>query len=90
MAEAPQPAEAPQQNLVFAQVGAFGSRENAEKRSAALTAAHIGNVFIAEDTSVSPPLFRVRIGPIRDVVQYDVIVETLESIGIGEPYLVTE
>ena len=87
---APQPAPAPAENLVYAQVGAFGSRENAEKRSAALTAAHIGNVFIAEDTSVTPALYRVRIGPIKDVIQYDVIVETLESIGIGEPYLVTE
>ena len=78
------------ENLVYAQVGAFGSRENAEKRSAAITAAHIGNVFIAEDSSVSPTLYRVRIGPIKDVVQYDVIVEALESIGIAEPYLVTE
>ena len=83
-------AAAPAENLVYAQVGAFGSRENAEKRSAAIAAAHIGNVFIAEDTSVTPTLYRVRIGPIKDVIQYDVIVETLESIGVAEPYLVTE
>jgi len=75
---------------IYVQVGAFGGRENAESRSAALTAAHIGNVFIHEDTSVSPTLFRVRIGPIHDVIQYDVIVEELENIGIGEPYLISE
>ena len=89
-APAPAAMQAPAENRVYAQVGAFGSRENAERRSAALTAAHIGNVFIAEDTSVSPTLYRVRIGPIKDVVQYDVIVEQLETIGVAEPYLVTE
>lgn len=75
---------------IYVQVGAFGSRENAERRSDALTAAHIGNVFIHEDTNVSPTLFRVRIGPIHDVIQYDVIVEELDNIGIGEPYLISE
>jgi rare lipoprotein A len=76
-------------NKIYVQVGAFGSRENAERRSATLAAAHIGNVFIHPDTSVSPTLFRVRIGPIHDVVQYDVIVEELEGLGV-EPYLITE
>ncbi len=77
-------------NQIFVQVGAFGSRENAEQRSAALTAAHIGNVFIHADTSVYPTLYRVRIGPIWDAVQYDVIVEELENIDISDPYLITE
>jgi len=83
----PEPLEA---NKIYVQVGAFGSRENAERRSAELTAAHIANVYIHEDTRVNPALFRVRIGPIHDVVQYDVIVEELENIGIGEPYLISE
>ena len=83
----PEPLEA---NKIYVQVGAFGSRENAESRSAELTAAHIANVYIHEDTRVSPTLFRVRIGPIHDVVQYDVIVDELEIIGIGKPYLISE
>jgi peptidoglycan lytic transglycosylase len=78
------------QNKIYVQVGAFGSRENAERRSEALTAAHIGNVYIHADTRVSPTLYRVRIGPIHDVIQYDVIVEELENIGIPDPYLITE
>ena len=78
------------QNKIYVQVGAFGSRDNAERRSAALGAAHIGNVYVLEDTSVSPTLYRVRIGPIHDVIQYDVIVEELENIGIPDPYLITE
>jgi rare lipoprotein A len=77
-------------NKIYVQVGAFGSRENAERRSTALSAAHIANVFIHADTGVSPTLYRVRIGPIHDVIQYDVIVEELENIGIPDPYLLTE
>ena len=77
-------------NQVFVQVGAFGSRESAEQRSANLTAAHIGNVFIHADTSVYPTLYRVQIGPIGDVIQYDVIVDELEGIGISDPYLITD
>lgn len=74
---------------IYVQVGAFGSQESAESHSSTLTAAHIGNVFIHPDTSVSPTLFRVRIGPIHDVGQYDVIVEELKGLGV-EPYLITE
>ncbi len=85
----PEP-QALEANKIYVQVGAFGSPENAKRRSAALTGAHIGNVIIYEDTSVSPTLFRVRVGPIHDVIQYDVIVEELENIGIGEPYLISE
>lgn len=85
----PQPAtSAATRNKIYVQVGAFGSRKNAERRSAALGAAHIGNVYILADTSTSPTLYRVRIGPIHDVIQYDVIVEELENIGIMNPYLV--
>ena len=75
---------------IYVQVGAFGSRENAERRSEELIAAHFGNVIIHADTDVSPTLYRVRIGPIHDVIQYDVIVEELANLGISNPYLISE
>lgn len=75
---------------VYAQVGAFGSRDNAKKRQQVLTQRGISNAFIHADTDVSPTLFRVRIGPILEVVQYDVLVEELENIGITDPYLIEE
>ena len=89
---APAPAE-PQpivENTVFAQIGAFGDRGNAERRLATLRSAGIGTGFVVEDTSTSPPLYRVRVGPIRDVTQYDLLVEELDKLGIADPYLVTE
>lgn len=78
------------ENRIFLQVGAFGSRENAQRRLAALRAANIPTVFIVEDTSASSMLYRVRIGPIKGIVQYDIIVEELDNIGISDPYLINE
>jgi rare lipoprotein A len=77
-------------NRIFVQVGAFGSRDNAEQRLRKLRSGGIGISFIVEDTSSDPSLYRVRIGPIKGVVQYDLIVEELENLGITDPYLVTE
>lgn len=90
-AQATPPADTEEREArVYAQVGAFGTRENAERRRRQLRAAHIRNIIIAEDRATDPPLFRVRIGPIQDGEQYDVIVEELAKLGIADPYLVTD
>jgi rare lipoprotein A len=78
------------EDRIFVQVGAFGSRENAQRRLSALHGANILAAFVVEDTSVSPSLYRVRIGPIRGIVQYDIVVEELENLGISDPYLISE
>lgn len=77
-------------NRVFVQVGAFGDRANAERRLAMLNAAGISDAFVHEDPTASPTLYRVRIGPVTGVIQYDILVEELENIGILDPYLITE
>ena len=69
------------------QVGAFGDRANAERRLAMLWSAGINNAFIYEDFTGDAAMLRVRIGPVNDVVQYDLLVEELETIGITDPYL---
>lgn len=76
------------EHRVFVQVGAFGSRENADRRIALLRSGGIGAGVIHQDGAGA--LYRVRIGPIRDVDHYDLIVAELEKIGIDDPYLVTE
>ncbi len=83
------PAESAGHNI-FVQVGAFGERANAERRLAMLAAAGIDNGFIHEDSSTTPPLLRVRIGPVADVIGYDILVEELGNIGITDPYLVVD
>jgi rare lipoprotein A len=90
---APPPVESTPQtsaNRIFVQVGAFGDRANAERRLGELSLAGVRNAFIHEERTPDRVLYRVRIGPVADVVQYDVIVEELESIGITDPYLITE
>jgi len=79
-----------EENPVFVQVGAFGSRENADRRIAVLKKAGIYNSMLHEDNSGETVLYRVRIGPIREVIQYDILVEELENVGIFDPYLVTD
>ncbi len=86
----PEPLLPHAENRVYAQVGAFGSRDNAERRHALLLSRGIANSFIHVDTGVEPPLYRVRIGPIVEVIQYDILVEELENLGISNPYLVTD
>jgi len=90
-ARRPPPATEPTiSNQVFVQVGAFGSRENAQRRLGSLRSGGIGNSLVIEDTSNSQTLYRVRVGPIKSVLQYDLLVEELENLGIKGPYLVTE
>ena len=87
---APEPLLPTAQNSVYAQVGAFSSRDNAQRRHSLLLDRGIKNSFIHVDTSVDPNLYRVKVGPIIEVVQYDVLVEELENLGIFDPYLVTD
>ena len=75
---------------IFVQVGAFGERANAERRLGVLSVAGIVKAFIHEEQTNGRTLYRVRIGPVADVVQYDVLVEELERIGITDPYLIAE
>jgi rare lipoprotein A len=75
---------------IFVQVGAFGDRENAARRLAMLSQSGIAGAFIHEDSSNHPSLYRVRVGPVAGVSQYDRLVEDLEGLGINDPYLISE
>jgi rare lipoprotein A len=75
---------------LFVQVGAFGEPENARRRYTMLRDRGIDKAFVDKDGSTSPALYRVRIGPIASVMQYDSIVEQLQGIGISESHLVTD
>ncbi|MGI9249297.1 MAG: septal ring lytic transglycosylase RlpA family protein [Woeseiaceae bacterium] len=86
----PTPAPVVKNNQIYVQVGAFGDRANAERRLGMLASSGINDAFIHEDRSSIPALLRVRIGPVADVIQYDILVEELENIGIIDPYLIVE
>jgi rare lipoprotein A len=83
-------AEAPAAGQIFIQVGAFGNIDNASRRYTTLKNGGISGAAIHEDKSSSPPIYRVRIGPIGGVAQYDEIARQLAGLGINDPILVTQ
>ena len=75
---------------VYVQVGAFGERANAERLQGRLAAMNVGNTSIYRDTVNRRTLFRVRIGPVRSVAQYENLNRVLDSAGISDAYLVSD
>jgi rare lipoprotein A len=84
------PAAASAGNRLYLQVGAFGEEENARRRYTVLKNGGVEPAFVDQDITASPALYRVRIGPIADVRQYDSIVLRLQDLGIREMHLVRE
>ena len=80
----------PARNTVYVQVGAFGDRDNAARRYRLLLDNGIEQAFVHEETDRDTRLYRVRIGPIDGVEQYDRVVAELSRLGIAETHLVTE
>ena len=75
---------------LYLQVGAFGEQRNAKKLQQQLNRHGISNVVIRPDESREPVLYRVRLGPISSVDEYDALVEQVAGIDIKDTHLVTE
>lgn len=83
---APPPAEP----VLYLQVGAFGDAANAERLKAQLETGGFQNVRIRHDSAANRGLYRVRLGPIADVAEYDQLIERVAALNIREAMLVTE
>ncbi len=77
-------------NPVYIQVGAFGERANAERLRGRLTAMNIDGATIYRDSANRRTLFRVRIGPVTSVTQYEDLTRVLDSANIEGAYLVSD
>jgi rare lipoprotein A len=86
-AVAPAPVTSPPVRLLFVQAGAFASRGNAERLADKLRAAGYTQVFVRDDLIAGRTLYRVRLGPIPDVPQFDRIVAALEQVGVRDAHL---
>jgi len=75
---------------LFMQVGAFSEAANAERFKARLEANGLANVVIHADTGGKSEMYRVRIGPIADVADYDRLVERVAALDIRNPHLVSD
>jgi len=80
----------PVDSKLFIQVGAFGDRDNAERRFRLLRNNGFRQAFVHKETRQGPALYRVRIGPIAEVSQYDLLIGRLNDIGISETHLISD
>ena len=87
MAAAPA-ATAGQAPSMYLQVAAFGARENADRMRQRLEPALGAPVRVFEDTAHAPPLYKVQLGPIRDVTHADQLVAALGNFGIATHHFV--
>ncbi len=74
--------------MLYVQVGAFAVPANAERVLARLHAAGMSNVFILSPAVTGGRLYRVRVGPVGSVPQYDRLAARLAALGYPGAWLV--
>ena len=73
---------------MYLQVGAFGDVNNARQLADKLTRNGIANVKVYASSSTSPKLYRVRVGPVHSVSEYDRLAQQVERLQIANVHLV--
>ncbi len=98
-ASAPMPVPVPVANLApvgspdpvstarWLQVGAFATRANADAQAALLRDAGFAQVRVVETVAAQRLLFRVRVGPVANVLEADDFIERLRLAGIPDARL---
>lgn len=89
---APTPMDALMQRLpddVELQVASFGSRENAERALAAVTAAGIDGARLLDADSGGRRVWRLRVGPVAEAAA-DALSTRISGLGFGQPQRVRE
>jgi rare lipoprotein A len=84
---APSPGTPAANGTLYIQAGAFANPANAERLAASLRSGNYGRVFVRSDQIGGRRLFRVRIGPVAQVEEFDRIVAALEHAGISDAHL---
>jgi rare lipoprotein A len=84
---APAPVTFAPVRTLFVQAGAFAAPDNAQRLADKLRAAGYTQVFVRDDLIAGRKLYRVRIGPIPGVPEFDRIVAALEQQGVRDAHL---
>lgn len=82
-----QQASVPAADDLYVQAGAFAEQANAERLLARLRAAGIGTAFVRGDERSGRTLYRVRVGPVPSVAEFDRVIDELRAIGISDAHL---
>jgi rare lipoprotein A len=72
---------------LFVQAGAFSDPANAERLAEKLRGGSYGKVFVRDDQIAGRRMYRVRIGPVPNVAEFDRVVAALERAGINDARL---
>jgi peptidoglycan lytic transglycosylase len=75
---------------LYVQAGAFADQQNAQRLLARLQAAGLDHAFIALPVTNGAHLFRVRLGPVDSVAQFDEFTARLTALGIADARLAVE
>jgi rare lipoprotein A len=72
---------------LFIQAGAFSDPKNAERLVEKLRGGGYGKIFVRDNEIAGRRMYRVRIGPVPSVAQFDRIVAALGRVGINDAHL---
>jgi peptidoglycan lytic transglycosylase len=77
----------PVPRALFIQAGAFSDPSNAERLMEKLRGGGYGKVFVRDNEIAGRRMYRVRIGPVPNVAEFDRIVAALERVGVNDAHL---
>jgi rare lipoprotein A len=83
----PAPVTSAPVRTLFVQAGAFAAPANAQRLAEQLRGAGYTQVFVRDDLVAGRRLYRVRIGPIPNVPEFDRVVAALEQAGVRDAHL---
>jgi rare lipoprotein A len=72
---------------LYVQAGAFSTQANADRLLAQLRSQGFVKSFVREDRVENKPLYRVRIGPIPTVPEFDRLLARLKKLGVADARL---
>ncbi len=77
----------PVPRALFIQAGAFSDPKNAERLVEKLRGGGYGKIFVRDNAIAGRRMYRVRIGPVPDVAEFDRVVAALERVGVNDAHL---
>jgi peptidoglycan lytic transglycosylase len=84
------PTPPPSPALLYVQTGAFADPANAERELGRLQAAGLASAFVVPPPAGRSQLYRVRVGPVGSVAEFDALSARLAALGIPDARLVTD
>ncbi len=75
---------------LYVQAGAFADPQNAQRTLARLQAAGLANASIASPVEGRSHLYRVRLGPVRSVAEFDEVAARLATLGFPDARLASD